>query len=111
MEYSNHSVKQYAIRTGREISTALTDMREDMKFADRCDDVCEILLNGFSIVKYLKGDFYLTWHDDRVNEDLCAIVRKGVIVTVLTKEMYSWARRRTKVGQDLRYSKEGTSCE
>lgn len=107
MTCSMHAIRKYSIRTGRDdLLKAKVELLEHLKHADRTDDLAEIVEEGYIITRYRKGDYFLTWNDSNIKEDVCAIVRDDVVVTVMTKDVFSLSYRKSKVGQDLRFSRE-----
>ena len=94
---SRHAHKRYAERTGRSLGsmhhTALT------RALSTGSEVHKNYLEsrGFSIVKTQKGDRYVVWMDEFINEELCAIISKDMTVkTILTKDVFSYRELKAK---------------
>lgn len=86
MYISGHALYRYCIRTGRSLKgDATARVTEDLQNALR--EAVEISFNeatkmGFEL-RVVKKERMFMWHDDIIDEDLCALVRNNVVVTIL----------------------------
>jgi len=103
IKFTNHAIQQYESRTGNFATGTLFNLMNAVKIAKTVTaDEAEKL--GFVILKRFKGDVYLVWHDDTINEDLLGIATSdGSLKTVLTKKIYSWCNKNMKVRNEIEY--------
>lgn len=100
MQFEFHAIQQYGVRTGRKVTEALLPLHEAINKATQ-HTLEEVKAMEFSIIKHKKGDTYKVWRDENIKEDICGIVRDGRLVTVLTKDMYSWHTKQSKIRNDM----------
>lgn len=86
LKLTSHAIQRYSIRTGTPIlqaSLALLKSLNEGKYID-IYTACSI----FSITRIEKGDRYIIWFNEIIQENMLAIVKKnGSVVTVLTEKM------------------------
>lgn len=82
-----HAMKQYSIRTATQPYEAGAKLLGALANATVITEAQAV--RRFPITKIKKGDTYYLWYEERIKEDVLAIVRKdGAIVTVLTANVY-----------------------
>lgn len=90
---TNHAIDKYASRTGRRMDSSglILGLVNDIKQKGVQLSIEEARVQGFNIQRYYRGDIFIVWHDDFINEDLLGIVAKdGSLKTVFRHEMFSY---------------------
>jgi hypothetical protein len=104
IKVTSHALKQYESRTGRNSLDTIFSLMNALDSA-KVVSFKEATNQGFTIVKQFKGDRYLIWHDGNIKEDVCGIVTEdNALKTVLTKNIYSWANRGSKLKSEYRFT-------
>lgn len=99
---TNHSLEQYAARTGRNQFACVAELINSVRCSTalKFDEARSI---GFNLTRQFKGDTYQLWYDPKIDDQLLAIVASdGAIKTVLRKEMYSY-----RINSKERYDTKG----
>lgn len=102
---TNHSLQQYAARTGRDSRSCVAELINSIRIGE-CVNADEANEQGFKILRRFKGDKYYIWYDPKIDDKLLAIVASdGAIKTVFRSEMWSYCNNK---GAKVKYERGDT---